>query len=191
MHWRIGLACLAAASCLTAEDAAAFTVNNTPLTSTQKHIETAGTAIAVALPLTAAGIALWKGDRTGLAQLAVTGLLTVGTVYGLKQVVREQRPDGSDYKSFPSGTTAVAASGSSFLWARYGWEYGLPATVLTEFVSYSRVQARQHRWYDTLASSAISGIFNYAITTRYRRTNFYTDLDATPDGAYLHVSYNF
>jgi membrane-associated phospholipid phosphatase len=70
--------------------------------------------------------------------------------------VREKQPDGSDYHSFPSNTTALAASGSSFLWGRYDWEYGVPAFLATKFVSFTRVDAKQHHWYDTLASSAIA-----------------------------------
>ena len=113
-------------------------------------------ALAIALPLAAGGIALYKHDRVGVAQLLVETTLTVGTVYALKSIVREQRPNGMDFRSFPSETTALSASGSSFLWHRYGWEYGLPAMALTQFVSYSRIQAHQHRWYDTLASSGIA-----------------------------------
>src|SRR5579872_2400922 len=111
-----------------------------PLTSMQKNIETMGTGVAIALPLAAAGITLYKDDRPGLFRLAVESVLTVGTAYALKNIVRERRPDGSDWHSFPSGTTALAASGSSFLWRRYGWQYGLPAFALSQFVSYSRVQ---------------------------------------------------
>jgi membrane-associated phospholipid phosphatase len=170
--------------------ALAFTVNNTPLTPTEKHIETLGTGVAIALPIVAGGIAVWKHDRVGVAQLAVEGLLTVGTAYALKNVVRERRPDGSDYQSFPSETTAVAASGSTFLWDRYGWQYGLPATALTEFVSYSRVQARQHRWYDTLASSAIAAGYGFVVTTPFKRKyNINTVLEAAPDGGLIKLSY--
>jgi len=172
------------------QPAAAFTVNTTPLTSTQKHIETLGTGIAIALPLTAGGIALYKSDKKGLVQLAVESALTVGTAYALKNIVREKRPDGSDYQSFPSDTTALATSGSSFLWGRYGWEYGLPATALTQFVSYSRIQARQHRWYDTLTSSAIAAGYSYVLTTPFkRRYNIDTSLSAAPDGALVRMSY--
>src|SRR5665213_1900342 len=135
--------------------AGAFTLNTTPLTSTEKRIETLGTGVAITLPLMAAGVALYKHDRVGVAQLTVETALTVGTAYALKNIVRERRPDGSNFQSFPSATTALAASGSSFLWGRYGWQYGLPAFVATQFVSYSRVQAKEHHWYDTLASSAI------------------------------------
>src|SRR6185437_4129902 len=128
-----------------------------------KTIETAGTGIAIAMPIIAGGIAFEKQDRMGLAQLFAVTAMTVGTAYALKQFVRERRPDGSDYQSFPSDTTALAASGSSFLWGRYGWEYGLPAAALTQFVSYSRIQARQHRWYDTLASSAMAAGYGYVV----------------------------
>ena len=176
---------------LLAEPAFAFTVNKTPLKSTESNIETLGTGIAIALPLTAGGIALYKNDRIGVAQLLVESALTVGTAFALKNIVREQRPDGSDFQSFPSDTTALAASGSSFLWRRYGWEYGLPATALTEFVSYSRVQARQHRWYDTLASSGIAMGYSYLLGTRYKRHNVDTSLSVTPSGGVARLSYQW
>ena len=163
-----------------------------PLTAMQKNIETAGTAVAIALPLTGAGVALFHRDRTGLAELTVETVLTVGTAYALKNLVREQRPDGSDWHSFPSGTTALAASGSSFLWGRYGWEYGLPAFAATQFVSYSRVQAKQHHWYDTLASSAMAMGYGYFITTPFqKRWDVYTSLSATPDSAQVSLAYRF
>ena len=178
-------------SCVTGE-AQAFTVNTTPLSKTRKDIETLGTGVAIALPLTAAGIAWFKHDRVGLAQLAVEGVLTVGTVYALKNIVREERPDGSNDQSFPSETTAVAASGSSFLWGRYGWEYGLPAEAATAFVSFSRVEARQHRWYDTLASSAIAAGYGMVLTTPFKRKyNIDTSLNASPDGGFMRMSYKW
>lgn len=170
--------------------ASAFTTNTTPLTSTEKHIETAGTGVAIALPLLAGGVALYKHDRVGMAELFVESALTVGTAYALKNIVREKRPDGSDYHSFPSGTTALAASGSAFLWGRYGWEFGLPAAGLTSFVSYSRTQARQHRWYDTLASSAIATGYSLILTTPFKRKyNIETSFDAAPGGGAVRFSY--
>jgi membrane-associated phospholipid phosphatase len=189
--WRRAAAAVAFTT-LAAAPATAFTVNSTPLTSSEKNIEWLGTGIAIALPVVAGGIALYKDDRGGVWQLLVETGLTVGTAYGLKQFVREKRPDGSDYQSFPSDTTALAASGSAFLWGRYGWQYGLPASALTEFVAYSRVQARQHRWYDTLASSALAAGYSYVITTPFkRRYNLDTSLEAAPGGAAVRFSYNF
>jgi membrane-associated phospholipid phosphatase len=175
-----------------AHEVQAFTVNTTPLSSTRKDIETLGTGMAIALPVTAAGIAWFKHDRIGLAELAAEGILTVGTAYALKNIVREERPDGSDYQSFPSETTAAAASGSSFLWGRYGWEYGVPAEAATAFVSFSRVEARQHRWYDTLASSAIAAGYGFVLTTPFKRKyNIDTALEASPDGGAMRFSYHW
>jgi membrane-associated phospholipid phosphatase len=170
---------------LSFSQAQAATQGNSTITSL-------GTGTAIALPLIAGGIAVYKKDWNGLAELGVESLLTVGTAYALKQIVHERRPDGSDFKSFPSDTTALAASGSSFLWGRYGWEYGLPAFAATEFVAYSRIQAKDHHWYDTVASSAISAGYSYFIVTRYRPgPHFYSSLSATPNSASFSLAYSF
>lgn len=187
-----GAAVFAAIFLFCGQQALAFTPNRTPLSSREKAIEKLGTGVAIALPLVAGGIAYYKNDKVGMAQLLVESVLTVGTVYALKNIVREQRPDGSDYHSFPSETTAAAASGSSFLWRRYGWEYGLPAFAATQFVSYSRVQARQHRWYDTLASSGIAAGYALAVGTPFkRRYNVETSLEPVPDGGMIRLSYQW
>ena len=155
-------------------------------------LESIGTDIAIALPVVAGGIAVYKDDWTGVAQLGVGTVATVGTAYGLKHIIREQRPDKSDYQSFPSDTVALSASGSSFLWARYGWQYGLPALAVSEFVAYTRVDAKKHHWYDTLASSGIAAGYAFVFDTRYREPrHFYSSLSATPDSAYIHLTYNF
>lgn len=162
------------------------------LSNRQKTIESLGTGVSIALPVIAGGITLYKHDRKGSLQLMTQTVLTVGTVYALKSIVRERRPDGSDFHSFPSETTALAASGSSFLWRRYGWEYGLPAFAATQFVSFSRVQADKHHWYDTLASSGIALGYGYLVTTPLKkRYNISTELEAAPDGAMVRMSYQY
>lgn len=154
-------------------------------------IESAGTVVAVAVPLTAAGIAAYKRDWNGVVDLGLTTLATVGTSYALKQIVKERRPDGSDFRSFPSNTTALSASGSSFLWARYGWQYGLPAFAATTFVSYSRVESKQHHWYDTAASSALAIGYAAIFTPRFRKYAIYSELDPMPGGGMIRLSYNY
>jgi membrane-associated phospholipid phosphatase len=187
-----GATAFAAFVMLCGQQAFAFTPNKTPLSSTEKKIENLGTGIAIALPVVAGGIAYYKKDKVGVAQLLVETAMTVGTVYALKNIVREQRPDGSDFHSFPSETTALAASGSSFLWRRYGWEYGLPAFAATQFVSYSRIQAHQHRWYDTLASSGIAAGYAYVLGTPFKkRYNVETSVEPAPDGAMIRLSYQW
>ncbi len=164
------------------------------LAATPAHAdnEAIGTMVAVAIPVTAAGIAATKRDWNGVIDLGLTTVATVGTAFALKQIVRERRPDGSDFKSFPSDTTALAASGSSFLWARYGWRYGLPAFAATQFVSWTRIDARKHHWYDTAASSLIAVGYAALFTPRYKgRYVVYSQLDASPDSAYLRLAMDF
>jgi hypothetical protein len=154
-------------------------------------IAKAGEAIAIALPVAAGGISISKSDWTGLAQMIVDTGATVGTAYGLKYVVHEERPDHSDNQSFPSDTAALGFAPAQFLWDRYGWQYGAPAYAAALFVGYSRVEAKQHHVWDVAASAAISFGYSKIFTTRFRSYNIYTSLNATPDGAYVSASYRW
>jgi membrane-associated phospholipid phosphatase len=154
-------------------------------------IETAGTGVAIALPLVAAGVSLYQDDRMGLAQLTVDTFATVGTAYALKHIVREKRPDGSDFQSFPSDTSALAFAPAQYLWDRYGWEYGVPAYAAAIFTGYSRVEAKQHHWYDVAASAGLAFGFSKIFTTRYHPPGLMYGAEVSPHGGYIHLSYNF
>lgn len=164
-----------------------------------KTTETLGTGIAIALPAVAGGITLWKKDYTGTAQLAITTALTVGTAYGLKQLVKECRPFAKPcghgtghWNSFPSDTAALAFAPAEFLRERYGWSYGLPAYAAAGFVGWSRVDAEKHHWYDVAASAGISLLYNELITTKYQKPyGVYSSLDAGRDGVYASLNYKF
>ncbi len=62
--------------------------------------------------------------RSSWSRMLVTDALatgmTVGTVALLKGSVDSRRPDGSDYRSFPSGHTAMAFMGATLLHREYG-----------------------------------------------------------------------
>jgi membrane-associated phospholipid phosphatase len=155
------------------------------------------------MPLAAGALTLYKRDWTGAAQLTVSTVLTVGTVYGLKHLIKECRPfaeaapggcqkGGPNWDSMPSDTTALAVAPAEFLRERYGWQYGLPAYAAAGFVAWSRVDAKKHHWYDTLASAGISLLYNEIITTRYRPVRgFYSDLQAEPNAVYASMNYRF
>ena len=148
-----------------------------------------GEAIAIALPVTADGISIYRSDWTGLAQDVVDTGATVGTALVLKHFIHEERPDHSDDQSFPSDTSALAFAPAQFLWDRYGWQYGLPAYAAALFVGYSRIESKQHHVWDVAASAAISFGYSKIFTTRFRHYDIYTSLDATPNGAYVSASY--
>lgn len=163
-----------------------------PAAAKSDTIEQVGQAIAIALPLAAGGISISKNDWTGLAQMTVATGATVGTAYGLKYIVHEERPDHSDNQSFPSDTAALAFAPANFLWQRYGWQYGLPAYLAAGFVGYSRVEAKQHHWWDVAASAGMAFGYNEIFTTRYVRPyDLYGDFYATPHSAYIDLKYNW
>ena len=153
--------------------------------------ESLGTDVAIALPLIAGGITLAKEDWKGSAQLTVDTIATVGIAYGLKHVIREQRPDKSDFQSMPSDTSALAFAPAQFLWDRYGWQYGVPAYAAATFVAWSRVDAQKHHWYDVTASAALAFGVSKIFTTTYHPAGMRYGVTPTEGGAYAALSYNF
>lgn len=73
----------------------------------------------------------------------------------LKNVVREERPDGSAFNSFPSGHTATAFTGAEFIRIEYGWGWGAGAYALATSVAAMRVYHQRHYWWDTVAGAGL------------------------------------
>lgn len=117
-----------------------------------------------AIPAIAAGISWYQDDDEGLKQFGYSILSTTATVAVLKNTIDATRPNGGN-KSFPSGHTAWAFSGASYLQVRYGWNYGLPAYVAAGAVGWSRVQSDNHYWRDVIAGAAIATGFSYLFTS--------------------------
>lgn len=162
------------------------------LAASHKGIEDAGTGVAIALPVIAGGISIYRRDGEGLEELLIDTGLTVGTAFALKHIVREQRPDHSDFHSFPSDTAALAFAPASYLWDRYGWEYGAPAYLAGAFVAYSRVDADKHHYWDVLASAAIAFSYSKLITTRFHAPqNLHSDISVSSHGAYVQLAYRW
>ncbi|MHA7881461.1 MAG: phosphatase PAP2 family protein [Saccharospirillum sp.] len=151
--------------------------------------EAAGTALAVALPVTALTATFTLDDPEGRERLLVSYALAMGTTTALKRATGAERPDGSDRESFPSAHTASAFSGASFLQRRYGWEVGLPAYLGASYVGGSRVAAERSRVSDVLAGA----LLGWGVTTW-----LVSDLDEatvavwpTEGGAVLAMAWRF
>lgn len=104
-------------------------------------------------------------DWQGLKQGAFASATSLALTYGLKYVVDKERPDGSNDKSFPSLHTSISFTGATFLYRRYGWEYGVPACIVASYVGWSRTHAKKHDWWDVAAGAAI-GIGSDFLYTR-------------------------
>ena len=151
-----------------------------------------GEGVAIALPVVAGGISLYKSDTTGLAELSLDTALTVGTTYGLSHIVREERPNGSDNHSFPSNTSALAFAPAAYLWDRYGWRYGVPAYAAASFVAFSRVDGQEHHWYDVMASAGIAWAYSEVFTTRFRGNDRFSAVAyPTRGGAMVAMTYRW
>lgn len=136
------------------------------LSQAKGALEIYGDVAEFAIPGFAGIASIVKRDKDGVIQLAVGTGLTLGTVTGLKYAFDTERPDG-DPRSFPSGHTAAAFAGASYLHYRYGWKWGLPTYVAAAVVGYSRVEADRHYWYDVVAGAAIANVVAYIMTDTY------------------------
>jgi len=99
-------------------------------------------------------------DKEGFLQLGTSVLVTVGIVQGLKHAIDRERPNGEDY-AFPSGHSAAAFSGASYLHYRYGWQFGTPAYLAASVVGYSRIEADKHFVSDVIAGAAIANLVSF------------------------------
>lgn len=99
---------------------------------------------------------------------AKTSALTLATVYGLKYLTKEQRPNGSNDNSFPSSHTAFAFAYATVLheefkdqsaWISIGG-YALATTVATMRI------ANDAHWYNDVLVGAGIGILSTKIVYR-------------------------
>ncbi len=162
------------------------------LTPYKNTAASVATGISISLPVLAMGITIAKHDRAGAGELLVTTILSAGTAYALKSLIREERPDNGSIHSLPAVTSALAGSGSTYLWARYGWQYGLPAWAAADAASFTLTQAKRAHWYDALAGSMIATGYGIIVTKRFKsRYNINTRLSALPGGGFVSFSYEF
>ena len=153
-------------------------------------IERAGDVLALTIPAVAYGSTYYMDDKTGRTQFYKAFAANVATTYALKTVVDKERPDGSDNDSFPSGHTALAFGGASFIHKRYGLEYSIPAYVGAAFVGYSRVHADKHDTTDVLAGAAIGGLTSFYVTP-YERDGLSVAPNIAPDYYGFVAHYEF
>ena len=107
------------------------------------------------LGLDLVGVRSIDGYPDILIATATTFLSEALMVNGLKLIVKEQRPNGTSYNSFPSGHTATAFAGAELVRMEYGWGWGTAAYATAAAVAYGRVAHKTHWWWDTAAGAVI------------------------------------
>lgn len=99
---------------------------------------------------------------------------TVLATYALKYSVNEERPNGEDSHSFPSGHASVSFAGAEFIRKEYGWGWGVPAYLAAGFVGYSRVKAKDHYTWDVATGAMIGILSNHDIGRYFTRAGTLT-----------------
>lgn len=132
-------------------------------------IEKGGDFLLYALPLSAIATTIIKKDPKGTKQFALGFLVNGVTTEGLKYLIKKERPNGTNFKSFPSGHTSITFQSAAFVQKRYGWKYGIPAYVLASYTGYSRIQSDNHYFIDVLAGAAIGIGSSYIFTTEHTK----------------------
>ena len=116
-----------------------------------------------------AGVAIVKGDYKGLLQLGESLVASVAVSYALKYTISKKRPDGSDNHSFPSNHTGFSFAGATYLQQRYGWQWGVPAYLVSGYVAWGRLYSKRHDVWDVLAGAAIGVGSGLLFTTPFAK----------------------
>jgi membrane-associated phospholipid phosphatase len=109
----------------------------------------------VLLPLSGGCLSLYHKDRKATISLLFLVAINQVAIEVLKTLIPETRPNGSR-RSFPSGHTASAFMGASFIANHYGWKPAIPSFVLAILVGHSRIHNRAH-WKVDVYGGAILG----------------------------------
>lgn len=177
----IGMAIVAA---LCSSVASANHIND----SVDDSVVEAGDMLQVLIPATGFFAAWMHEDLEGAKQLAFSTLSTQLIVHGVKQAVGRNRPNESSWNSFPSGHTAAAFSGASFLQTRYGAKWGVPAYAAATFVGASRIHGNRHYAGDVVAGASTAFLMNQLIVSPYRTEGVYLNATPTADGFAVGVT---
>jgi len=126
-----------------------------------ESLRRAGDFLQYALPATGLAATAVYGDGRGTEQWFWSGATTLTLVGVGKTFGDKTRPDQTSATSYPSGHTAWAFWGASFLDSRYGPQWGIPAYALAALTAYSRIEADKHYPDDVLAGASIALLSNF------------------------------
>ena len=143
-----------------------------PLRSVAQYARAVDYSTDVAMFVPAAvglGVAIYEGDREGIAQLGKTLAVSTAVTYILKYSVKKARPDGDGFDAFPSNHCNFAFGGATYLQRRYGWKWGVPAYLVSAYVAWGRIYAKKHDIWDVLAGAAISVGSGFLFTTPFAK----------------------
>lgn len=134
------------------------------------------------VPIAAAGMSLYLNDPQGLKEFVISSAVIMSTTHSVKHTINRKRPDKGNC-SFPSGHTASAFMGATYISRRYGMQYAFPYYIAAGYVGFSRVYAKKHYISDVMASIGLCIVVNhFLITPRYQHVQVCPFLDRNTFG---------
>ncbi len=151
-------------------------------------LKTTGDVLQIAIPVYALIYTTVKEDKKGLKEFFKGYSATMITTYTLKAVVHEKRPHTDSYNSFPSGHTASAFSGATYLYKRYHSTtfekfQGVIAFILAGITGYSRISSKAHYPHDVIAGAVIAISITSFFTSSFKEKG--VSIKITPDLSFI------
>ncbi len=138
------------------------------LSHRQQTLEDIGDALLIIIPASAYGATLYLQDTQGQYAFYKSFGATLATTYTLKYSVQEERPNGENTRSFPSGHTSTTFQSATFIHMRYGLKYAALAYIGATFTAYTRVESQHHYTHDVIAGALIGSVFSWIFTDAYK-----------------------
>ena len=157
-------------------------------------LEGTGDVLQFALPAIAGATTLIKKDWKGTKQFALSYGSSLIITHSLKKIIRKERPENRNlFDAFPSGHTASAFSGASFIQRRYGWKYGKWAYLGAITVGVSRMEGPDgwHDLWDVLGGAVVGVGSTYLFTTPYTKEHLEVGFSKVDDNYLLGFRYRF
>ena len=132
-------------------------------------------------------------------RFAVNTIASVGVAYvgktALKAIIKEERPDHSDNKSFPSGHTAMAFAAARSIDKEFRKEsiwIPIAGYAAATAVGIERVAHDRHHWYDVVAGAAVGyGAAELSWYLSDKLLGSGSKVALTTTGNTVDVTYNF
>ncbi|MBP3248219.1 MAG: phosphatase PAP2 family protein [Prevotella sp.] len=132
-------------------------------------------------------------------RFAVNTIASVGVAYAgktaLKAMIKEERPDHSDNKSFPSGHTAMAFAAARSIDKEFRKEsiwIPIAGYAAATAVGIERVAHDRHHWYDVVAGAAVGyGAAELSWYLSDKLLGSGSKVTLTTTGNTVDVTYNF
>jgi membrane-associated phospholipid phosphatase len=105
----------------------------------------------------------------------------------LKFATHRQRPDGSNYQSFPSGHSAVTFAAATVIERHLGWKRAALGYAIATYIAASRLHDNVHYLSDVVFGAAVGTIAGRTVTEHGRDVWTFVPV-AKPGGAALFVT---